>query len=218
MHNENLGSNELLAVYSEEQKYILKLKEGWLRAFDRGELYNLREVYEDQYDFNSAESLASWQANTQRILKRKPDHMSAIKYLKLCGDSTEFNSVMFSHPTVVEGHYAIRRTNDISKVALRSTPEEFMVRIQLEDLIHTNVLFLEDGRILANTESKPIIEMQYELNSTSLALAISDGFAALQIDKDIHGELINIVLDFTESRRLTAETFKPIHAKRGLVQ
>lgn len=218
MHNENLGSNELLAVFSEEQKYILKLKESWLRAFDRGEVYNLSDVYENQYDFNSAESLASWQANTQRILERKPEHISAIKYLKLCGDSTEFNSVMFSHPTVVEGHYAIRRTNDISKVALRSTLEEFMVRIQLEDLIHTVVLFLEDGRILANTESKPIIEMQYELNSTNLALAISDGFVALQIDKDIHGELINIVLDFTGSRRLTSETFKPIYTKRGVVQ
>lgn len=218
MDKENLGSNELLAAFVAEQKYLVNLKESWLKSFDKGESYSLYEVYEDQFGFGSAESLATWQANTLHILERKPEHLSAIKYLKLCGDSTEFNEVIFSHSTMVESHYAIRRTSDSSQVALRCTSEEFLVRLQMDEMIHTVVLFLNEDRMIANTQSMPVIEMQYEIKSTNLALAISDGFSVLQIDKDIQGEIISIVLDFTESRRLTSETFKPIHTKRGIIQ
>jgi hypothetical protein len=215
MYNNNLSSHELQAAYKKEQQYILELKENWLRALDRGDLYDLSEMYEDEFGFNNVESLNSWQFHTMGILREKSDHVASITYLKLRGDSTAFNSVIFSHATMNERHYTIRRSNDSATVVMRSTEDEFFLKVELPNLDHEVVLDFDAERILARTGVTPPLEIHYSFKSSGVALAISDGLAALQVDKEIHDELINLVFDFGEGRQLTPDAFKPLSHKRG---
>lgn len=216
MQNNYLSSQELHAAYQAEQQYILKLKEVWLRAFDRGDDYNISEIYEDEFGFNNAESLMSWQAHTFEILKSKPQHVASITYLKLRGDSSAFNSVIFSHATLNERHYEMKRTNDSVYVVIRCTADEFMLNVDLPDLNHKIVLDFEADQIVASTGALPPLHIHYSFQSGGVTLAISDGLAALQVDKEIHEELIEIVLDFAERRQLPPDAFIPLCHKQGV--
>jgi hypothetical protein len=132
-------------------------------------------------------------------------------------DSTAFNSVIFSHATFNERHYEIKRANDSVSVVLRSSPDEFVMDVDLSDLNYKIILEYDADQIVASSGVTPALYLHYKFKSNGVTLAISDGLAALQVDKEIHDELIEIVLDFAERRQLPPDAFKPLcHKQWGM--
>jgi len=86
MHSGNLTALEIQSAHKNEHQHIIEIMEHWLNAYDRGELYNLRDAYEDTLGFNNADKLEAWQVDSIENL-----NLSLLKSLQDCSCKTLAN-------------------------------------------------------------------------------------------------------------------------------
>jgi hypothetical protein len=216
MHKSNLTPLELEAAYKNELQHLISIKENWLNAYDRGDLYSLRDAYEDTLGFCNGDALDAWEKSTLETLKNKPVQVGSINYLKSLGDTTSFDTVVYTRLLRSEKIYLIRKFSSEVTVRIWNSDELFVLDITLAETTH-HIVFEYETRILQFTTGVlPTRQIQCSEKEYDLFEAVFEGVAHLCIDKNIHGELEKIFHSYTREVNLSTDAFQPLAKSEGV--
>jgi hypothetical protein len=215
MHKSNLTHLELEAAHKNELQHLIAIKEKWLNAYDRDDLYCLRDSYEDTLGFSNGGALDAWEKATLESLKSKPAEMGAINYLKSLGDTTLFDTVLYTRLLRTERIYLIRKNFSEVTVRICNTEDVFIFDITLPETTHHIVFEYETQMLQLSRDALPTLQIHCSSKEYDLFEAVFEGVAHLYIDKNILVELERVFHSYAQEVNLSLDAFQPFAKSDG---
>jgi hypothetical protein len=213
MHDSNLTDEELKAAHKNELEHIFEIKERWLRAYDRGEHYKVRDEYEDTFGFTHGDEIDAWQRDVQERLKAKPDHIRSIVYLLCVDEPSRADIVIRTKTLYTERLYLISRITIDVRVRIRHSSDEFLLELKIHDVKHTFRFNSSSKTAQIQTENFPPQKVHCELEEYGLFELIFQGIYDLGIDKKIQPQLLLIYQDYVDEMKISQRAFQKTSTK-----